>query len=109
MTALGAPSQNDPSGIAWLAPLADANGLGPLDMGFDPGTFDFVLYPSGVYNVGGLLPADPSIQTAADFDALYPEAQFSFAFPGTGVQGPLNLVEGTASFSLISAHHVRSS
>ena len=103
-TPLGAPSQNDSSGIAWLAPFEDANGLGFTDLGFDPLTADFVLYPSGVYNIGGLLPADPSIQTAADFDALYPNARFSFAFPGAGFRNPLNVVQGEPLvFGLISA------
>ncbi|MDA8563524.1 PEP-CTERM sorting domain-containing protein [Mariniblastus sp.] len=87
-TPLGTPQQNDATGIGFLAPFEDGA---------------FQNFPSGVFNLGGLLPADPSIQTAADFDALYPDAEFLFAFPGTGVVNPLNLVEGTASFSLISA------
>ena len=88
-TALGAPIANNSLEIAWLAPF-NASGV-------------FQNFPSGVYNIGSLLPADPSIQTAADFDALYPSARFGFAFPGTGVFDPLNVVEGSASFSLISA------
>jgi len=105
-TPLGAPSQNDSNGIAWLAPLEDANGLGFGDVGFDPFTLDFVPYPSGIYNIGSLLPADPSIQTAADFDALYPDARFSFAIPGAGVRSPLNVVEGSGVFRLITASSV---
>ena len=67
-TPLGAPAQNNANGIGYLA-------------GLDPDTADFIPFPSGVFNIGSLLPADPSIQTFADFDALYPAARFSFAVP----------------------------
>lgn len=102
-TALGAPGQNDSEGIAWLAPLRDANGLSLSDAGFDSDTLDFVPFQSGVFNLGGLLPANPSIQTVADFNLIYPDARLSFAIPGDVTRDPFNVVESTISFQLVSA------
>ena len=102
-TPLGVPIANNENEIAYFAALEDANGLSVGDPGFDPDTFDFIPFPSGVFNIGSLLPADPSIQTFADFDALYPDARFSFAVPGLGIRSPLNVVTEEVSFGLISA------
>ena len=89
-TPLGVPTSNNENEIAYFA-------------GFDPDTADFIPFPSGVFNIGSLLPADPSIQTFADFDALYPAARFSFAVPGLGIRSPLNLATEEVSLGLISA------
>ena len=107
-TPLGVPTQNDENGIGYLGALEDANGFSIGDPEFDPETFAFGTLPSGVFNIGSLLPADPSIQTFADFDALYPEARFSFAAPGDGTRSSLSVVVSDddisfASFGLISA------
>ena len=102
-TPLGVPTQNDENGIGYLGALEDANGFSIGDPEFDPETFAFGTFSSGVFNIGSLLPADPSIQTFADFDALYPAARFSFAVPGLGIRSPLNVVTEGVSFGLISA------
>ena len=80
-TPLGAPTTNNENEIAYLGALEDANGFSVGDPEFDPETFGITSFASGVFNIGSLLPADPSIQTFADFDALYPAARFSFAVP----------------------------
>ena len=88
-TPLGTPPQNDETGIGFL--------------NFDLLAGGFVPFSSGVFNIGSLLPADKGIQTLADFDALYPDARFSFAVPGLGIRSPLNVVTEEVSFGLISA------
>ena len=106
-TPLGAPTTNNTGEIAFLG-FQDGNGVRLGDPGFELETGGLVPFASGVFNIGSLLPADPSIQTAADFDALYPEARFSFAAPGDGTRSSLSVVVSDddisfASFGLISA------
>ena len=106
-TPLGVPTQNDENGIGYLGALEDANGFSIGDPEFDPETFAFGTFSSGVFNIGSLLPADPSIQTLADLDAIYPDARFLFARPGEGTISPLGVVDPDSipsfSFGLISA------
>jgi hypothetical protein len=70
-TPLGAP----------LASLSQGRGTGWFTDDFDNETL-----PSGIFNVGRLLPADYRLTTAEAFDELYPEAMLGAN--GTGIQRP---------------------
>ena len=63
--------------------------------------------PSGVFNIGNILPADPSVTDAAAFSAAFPTVAFRFGIEGE-VPGPLafnviaNAVPEPGSLSLLA-------
>jgi hypothetical protein len=72
-TGLGETDANNENEIAW-----DAGGGGLLS--------------AGIFNIGRLLPPNRSIQSAADFDLRYPNAELVFAARGSGSRTELNII-----------------
>ena len=74
--------------------------LSLLEIGLPP-------IPSGVFNIGNILPADPSVTDAAAFSAAFPTVAFRFGIEGE-VPGPLafnviaNAVPEPGSLSLLA-------
>ena len=74
--------------------------LSLLEIGLPP-------IPSGVFNIGNILPADPSVTDAAAFSAAFPTVAFRFGIDGE-VPGPLafnviaNAVPEPGSLSLLA-------
>ena len=74
--------------------------LSLLEIGLPP-------IPSGVFNIGNILPADPSVTDAAAFSAAFPTVAFRFGI-GDEVSGPLafnviaNAVPEPGSLSLLA-------
>jgi hypothetical protein len=48
--------------------------------------------PSGIFNIGSLLPPNPRIFSAQDFDDLYPEAFFGGGAPGVPINSQLGVI-----------------
>ena len=86
-------------GAPWLC----ANLSGDSAFGFPEECLDgFVVYlnfggipTGGPFSLGNLLPADPSIRTAEDFQARYPDAEYASGEPG--------MAQEFARFSVIPA------
>ena len=66
---------NNDSGIGTFQ-QNDAQGIGIIN---NPGGL-----PAGVFNIGAILPADPSIGTADDFAAVFPTLRVRSGVAGTG-------------------------
>lgn len=48
--------------------------------------------PSGIYNIGSLLPIDETIFSVEDFDSTYPEAELVFSVFGISSRTQLNVI-----------------
>ena len=77
-TPLGVPSQNDENGIVWT----------------DLATLEVL--PTGIFDLGNLLPANGLVQSLEDFNAVFPNAELLFAGAGNPNRAPLNFIPAPA-------------
>ncbi len=81
-------------GADFLVENADnSTPLGQIAGEFGIGGGGFSGLANGTFNIGNILPADPSIRTTADFAAKYPDAVFRSAAPGIPeIRSQLNVI-----------------